>query len=221
MCRTGRRASMRLHAVLAFASACLTATNSYSQSQLPRSAQNEQAEREAAKRQLSQVLEHDPNNKEALFGLGRMMADEGDFSSAGAVFGKYVVISPAEPGAWAYLIRCAVGVDDPKRAAEAQRQIETLAPANLALHAQAACWLAGSTFREVTNKEFELVMSLAPSQAKSGSLWFSRLGQCYERAKDSNRAARAFQAAINLDPAIEGHYFQLAHLFATEGMARA
>ncbi len=210
---------MRLHAVLALAAAWLAATNSYSQSQPPNSVQNEQAEREAAKRQLSQVLEHDPNNKEALFGLGRLMADEGDFSSAGALFGKYVVISPAEPGAWAYLMRCAVRVDDPKRAAEAQRQIETLAPTNLALHAQAACWLAGSAFREVTNKEFELVMSLAPSQGKGGSLWFSRLGQCYERAKDSTRAARAFQAAINLDSDTQGHYFQLAHLYASEGLA--
>jgi tetratricopeptide (TPR) repeat protein len=210
---------MRLRIALALAAAWVAATNSYSQSQPPGSVKNEQAEGEAAKRQLTQMLEHDPNNKEALFGLGRLMADEGDFSSAGALFGKYVVISPAEPGAWAYLIRCAVGVDDPKKAADAQRQIETLAPANLALHAQAACWLAGSAFREVTNKEFELVMSLAPSQAKSGSLWFSRLGQCYERAKDSSRAARAFQEAIDLDPDTEGHYFQLAHLFAGEGMA--
>src|SRR6266851_2723659 len=192
---TGWRSSMRLRVALALAAAWLAATDSYSQAQPPISTQNEQAERKAAKRQLSQVLEHDPNNKEALFGLGRMMADEGDFVSAGMLFGKYVVISPAEPGAWAYLIRCAVGVDDPKRAADAQRQIESLAPANLALHAQAACWLAGSAFREVTNKEFELVMSLAPSQAKGGSLWFSRLGQCYERAMDSNKAARAFQAA--------------------------
>jgi tetratricopeptide (TPR) repeat protein len=210
---------MRLHAVLAVAMTWLVATNSYSQAQPPRSAQNEQTDREVAKRQLSQVLEHDPNNKEALFALGRLMADGGDFASAGALFGRYVVISPAEPGAWAYLIRCAVGVDDPKSAADAQRQIETLAPANLALHAQAACWLAGSTFREVTDKEFELVMSLAPSQGKGGSLWFSRLGQCYESAKDSSRAARAFQAAINLDPDTEGHYFQLAHLYAREGLA--
>src|SRR5260370_42568185 len=62
-------------------------------------------------------------------------------------------------------------------------------------------------------------MPLAPSQAKSGSLWFSGLGQCYERAMDSNKAARAFQEAIDLDPGTEGHYFQLAHLFAGEGMA--
>ncbi len=210
---------MKLHGVLALVAAWLAATSSYSQPQTARSAQNEQTEREAAKRQLSLVLERDPNNKEALFALGRMMAEGGDFASAGALFGRYVVISPAEPGAWAYLIRCAVGVDDPKSAADAQRQIETLAPANLSLHAQAACWLAGSTFREVTNKEFELVMSLAPSQGKGGSLWFSRLGQCYERAKDSSEAVRAFQAAINLDPDTEGHYFQLAHLYAREGLA--
>jgi len=163
---------MRLRIALALAAAWVAATNAYPQSQPPGSVKNEQAEGEAAKRQLTQMLEHDPNNKEALFGLGRLMADEGDFSSAGALFGKYVVISPAEPGAWAYLIRCAVGVDDPKKAADAQRQIETLAPASLALHAQAACWLAGSAFREVTNKEFELVMSLAPSQA--GLLGLSR-----------------------------------------------
>jgi len=210
---------LKLHAALALAVAWLVATNSYSQSQPPRRAQNERTEREAAKRQLSQVLERDPNNKEALFGLGRLMADEGDFVSAGSLFGKYVVISPAEPGAWAYLIRCAVGQHDLQEAADAQRQIERLAPASLALHAQAACWLADSAFHEVRNKEFELVMSLAPSQTSRGGLWYSRLGQCYERAKDSHRAARAFQAAIDLDPDTEGHYFQLAYLFATEGMA--
>ncbi len=209
---------MKLGVVLALAVACLVATSSYSQPQLG-PAQNEQPGREVAKRQLSQVLERDPHNKEALFGLGRLMADEGDFASARSLFARYVVISPTEPAAWAYLMRCGVGEDDPKGAADAQRQIENLAPANLALHEQAACWLASSAFREVTNKEFELVMALAPSQTSSGSLWFSRLGQCYELAKDASRAARAFQAAIDLDPDTESHYFRLAHLFAKEGMA--
>ncbi len=209
---------MKLRVVLALAVACLVATSSYSQPQLG-PAKNEQAGREAAKRQLSQVLERDPDNKEALFGLGRLMADEGDFASAKSVFTRYVIISPTEAAAWAYLMRCAVGEDDPKGAAHAQRQIENLAPANLGLHTQAACWLASSTFREVTNKEFELVITLAPSQTSSGSLWFSRLGQCYELAKDASRAARAFQAAIDLDPHTESHYFRLAHLFAKEGLA--
>ncbi len=209
---------MKLRVGLALAAACLVATNSYSQPQLA-PAQNEQAGREAAKRQLSQVLERDPSNKEALFGLGRLMADEGDFASARSLFARYVVISPTEPSAWAYLIRCAVGEDDPKSAVDAQRQIENLAPANLGLHTQTACWLASSTFREVTNKEFELVIALAPSQTSSGSLWFSRLGKCYELAKDASRAARAFHAAIDLDPDTESHYFQLAHLFAREGLA--
>ena len=209
---------MKLRVVLALAVACLVATSSYSQPQLG-PAKNEQAGREAAKRQLSQVLERDPDNKEALFGLGRLMADEGDFASAKSLFARYVVISPTVPAAWAYLMRCAVGEDDPKGAANAQRQIENLAPANLGLHTQAACWLASSTFREVTNKEFELVIALAPSQTSSGSLWFSRLGQCYELAKDASRAARAFQAAIDLDPDTESHYFRLAHLFAREGLA--
>ncbi len=209
---------MKLRVVLALAVACLVAINSYSQPQLG-PAKNEQAGREAAKRQLSQVLERDPTNKEALFGLGRLMADEGDFASARSLFARYVVISPTEPAAWAYVMRCAVGEDDPKSAAHAQRQIENLAPANLGLHTQAACWLASSTFREVTNKEFEIVIALAPSQTSSGSLWFSRLGQCYELAKDASRAARAFQAAIDLDPDTESHYFRLAHLFAREGLA--
>jgi tetratricopeptide (TPR) repeat protein len=165
------------------------------------------------------VLEHDPNNKEALFGLGRLMVEEGDFVSAGSLFQKYVAISSAEPAAWAYLIRCAVGQDDARGAADAQRQIEQLAPGNLALHAQAACWLAGSAISEVSRHEFELVMSLAPNQTSSGSLWYSRLGQCYQNAQDANRATRAFQAAIDLDPNTEGHYFRLAHLLASEGMA--
>src|SRR5258708_16773387 len=209
---------MKLRVVLALAVAWLFAAISYSQPQLG-PAQNEQTGREAAKHQLSQVLERDANNKEALFELGRLMADEGDFASAKSLFARYSVILPTEPSAWAYLMRCAVGEDDPKSASDAQRQIENLAPANLALHVKADCWLAGWAFRELTDKEFELVMSLAPSQASGGSLWFSRLGQCYERVKDSSRAARAFQAAIDLDPETEGHYFQIAHLFASEGMA--
>jgi tetratricopeptide (TPR) repeat protein len=97
--------------------------------------------------------------------------------------------------------------------------MERLAPTNLALHAQTACWLAGSAISEVTTHEFELVMSLAPDQAIGGGLWYSRLGQCYERAQDANRAARAFQAAIDVDPDTEGHYFRLSELLAREGMA--
>src|SRR6266849_4709302 len=216
---------MKLRVVWALGVACLAVVclangNSYSQPQPQLGpAQNEQAGREAAKRQLGQVLERDPDNKEALFGLGRLMADEGDFASAKSLFARYVVISPTEPASWAYLMRCAVGEDDRKGAAHAQHQIENLAPANLGLHTQAACWLAGSAFHDVTDKEFGLVMALARSQTSGGSLWFSRLGQCYELAKDTSRAARAFQAAIDLDPDTESHYFRLAHLFAREGLA--
>ncbi len=209
---------MKLHRALALAVAWLAATDSFSQPQAVRSAQNEQTEREAAKHRLRRVLEHDPNNKEALFQLGRLMVEEGDFASACPLLQRYVVIHPNEPGAWAYLVRCAVGQDDPRGASDAQRQIERLAPANLALHAQAACWLAGSAISEVTSHEFELVMSLEPYQTGSGGLWYSRLGQCYEQAHDPSRATRAFQAAIDLDPDTEGHYFRLAHLLAREGM---
>jgi len=69
----------------------------------------------------------------------------------------------------------------------------------------------------VTAHEFELVMSLAPNQTNSGGSWYSSLGQCYEHVHDPNRATRAFQAAIDLDPDTEGHYFRLAHVLASEG----
>jgi tetratricopeptide (TPR) repeat protein len=210
---------MNLRIALAFAVAWLGATDLYSQSQPARPAQNEPAERETAKLRLRRVLEQDPNNREALFRLGQLLLDEGDFVSASSLFREYVAISPAEPGAWAYLVRCAVGQNDTKGAADAQHEIERLAPANVALHAQAACWLAGSAISEVTRHEFELVMSLAPGQTSTGGPWYSRVGQCYEHARDTNRATRAFQTAIDLDPDTEGHYFQLARLFAREGMA--
>jgi tetratricopeptide (TPR) repeat protein len=210
---------MNLRIVLAFAVVWLGTTDLYSQSQPARPAQNEPAERETAKLRLRRVLEQDPNNKEVLFRLGQLLLDERDFDSASSLFTRYVALSPAEPGAWAYLIRCAVGQNDTKGAVDAQHEIERLAPANLALHAQAACWLAGSTIPGVTSREFELVMSLAPRQTSAGGPWYARVGQCYEHARDSNRATRAFQTAIDLDPDTEGHYFQLARLFAREGMA--
>lgn len=210
---------MKLRTAVVLAAACLAVPDSYSQSQRTRSTENEQTKREATKQRLSQVLEQDPNNKEALFGLGRLMIEEGDFASGGSLFQKYVVISPADPDAWAYLVRCAVDQHDARGAADAQSQIERLAPVNLALHAQAACWLAGSAITEVTRHEFDLVMSLAHNQARNGGRWYSRLGQCYEHAQDPSRAARAFQAAIDLDPDTEGYYFRLAELLAREGMA--
>src|SRR3989442_8770958 len=132
---------MKLQLALALAVSWLSSADSYSQSQPARSAQNEQTAQEVTKQRLLQVLEQDPNDKKALCELGRLMGEEGDFVSAAPLFRKYVGLSPAEPGAWAYLLRCAVGQHD---AADAQRQIERLAPTNLALHAQAACWLAGS-----------------------------------------------------------------------------
>jgi len=209
---------MKLRIALALALAWLAATDASSQPQLVPSSQNGQTKHEAENDRLRQVLEREPNNKEALFRLGRLMIEEGDFVSAGSLFQKYVLISPEEPGAWAYLVRCAVGQHDSGGAAGAQRQIERLAPANLALHTQAACWLAGSAISEVTRSEFELVMSLAPHQTSSGGLWYSRLGQCYEHAQEPNRATRAFQVAVDLDPDTEGHYFRLAHLLAREDM---
>ena len=210
---------MKLQLALALAVSWLFSADSYCQSRLQtvHSARKEQAAHEAAKQGLLRALEQDPNNKKALFELGRLMADDGDFAAAGPLFQKYVAISSGEPGAWAYLLRCAVGQHDAAEVAEAQRQIEILAPTNFALHAQAACWLAGSGIPEVTGREFELAMSLAPKQTRSGALWYSRLGQCYERAQDPNRATRVFQAAIDLDPDTEVHYIRLAHLLAREG----
>ncbi len=210
---------MKLPSALALAVSWLFSADSYCQShpQPARSPQHEQTAHEKTKHGLLQALEQDPDNKRALFELGRLMVEEADFASATPLFRKYVVISPAEPGAWAYLLRCAVGQHDVRAADAAQRQIEMLAPTNFALHAQAACWLAGSGTSEVTGREFELAMSLAPKQTRSGALWYSRLGQCYEHAQDPNRAARAFQAAIDLDPDTETHYFRLAHLLSREG----
>jgi tetratricopeptide (TPR) repeat protein len=209
---------MKLRIALALAVVWLAATDLYSEPQPAHPAQNEPTEREAAKLRLRRVLEQDPNNKESLFRLGQLLLEDRDFASASSLFRKYVALSPAEPGAWAYLIRCAVGQNDTKGAADAQHEIERLAPANVALHAQAACWLAGSTFSEVTRHEFDLVMSMAPGQTSGGGASYSRVGQCYERARDLDRATRAFQAALDLDPDTEDHYFQLASLFASEGM---
>jgi tetratricopeptide (TPR) repeat protein len=214
-----QRVLLKLPVALALAASSVASANSYPQSQPAPSAQNEQTAHEGTKRDLLQALEQDPNDKKALFELGRLIVDEGDFASATPLFRKYVVISPSEPAAWAYLLRCAVGQHDTAEVAEAQRQIEILAPTNLALHTQAACWLAGSGIPEVTGREFELAMSLAAKQTRSEALWYSRLGQCYERAQDPNRAARAFQASIDLDPDTEMHYFRLAHLLAREGQA--
>src|SRR5216117_1430886 len=184
---------MKLPVALALAVSWLAAANSYFQSQRARSARNEQTTRDAAKQGLREVLEQDPNDKKALFELGRLMVEDGDFVSAAPLFRKYVGLSPAEPGAWAYLLRCAAGQHDAREAADAQRQIELLAPTNFALHGQAACWLAGSGISEVTGREFELAMSLAPRQTRSEALRYSRLGQCYEHAQDPDRATRAFQ----------------------------
>src|SRR5258708_7703894 len=150
MCGMCRRASMKLQTALALAVACLAAAGSYPQSQPARPAQNEQTDREIAKHRLRQVLEHDPNNKEALFRLAQLMFQERDFESAESLFRKYVVISPGEPGAWAYLVRCAVGQNDPAAAADPQTQIERLAPDNLALHQQAARWLASPSIPALT-----------------------------------------------------------------------
>jgi tetratricopeptide (TPR) repeat protein len=181
--------------------------------------QGDQPAREDAKDQLSAQLKRNPENKQALFGLGQMMVEERDFETADLLFRRYVLIAPGEPGAWAYLVRCAAGQGRQAEAESARHKVEELAPTNLALHSQTACWLADSALSEVSEHEFEVVMRLASSQTKSGAAWYSRLGQCYEQAQDSNRAARSLQVAVDLDPDTEGHYFRLARLFAREGMA--
>src|SRR5438132_198577 len=125
---------MRLPLALALAVNWLSCADSYSQSQPTRPAQNGQTAHETTKQELLQVLEQDANNKRALFELGRLMVEEGDFASAAPLFRKYVVVSPAEAGGWAYLLRCAVGQHDAREAADTQRQVERLSPTNRAHH---------------------------------------------------------------------------------------
>jgi len=211
------RVPLKFQALFALSVTLLVPLDLPSQSRNGRPVQGQQTESEASKQRLRQTIEQDPYNKEALFRLAQLTLEEGDFASADALFRRYLVISPSEPGAWAYLVRCAVGQSDPKEAAEAQRQIEALAPTNVALHIQVACWLAGSGIADVTGREFELALSLAPKQSRGEASWYSRLGQCYERAQDQHRAVRALQAALDLDPQTEDNYFRLAHLLAREG----
>src|SRR5260370_40313350 len=128
-------------------------------------------------------------------------------------------MAPGDGGPGPCASRCAGAKLEGGGPAAAQRKTARWPAANLALHAQAACWLAGSAISEGTKREFELVMSLAPDQTSSAGPWYSRVGQCYEHARDTSRATRAFQAAIDLDPDTEGHYFRLAHLFPREGTA--
>jgi len=210
---------MNFLAVASLAVISLAATNPGFAPHSARPAQNQQSDREATKKRFRQSLELDPDNKEAVFGIARILVEEGDFASAQPLFQKYVAVSPADPGAWAYLLRCAVALKDPTGAADAQRQIERLAPVNLALHAQAACWLAESDFLGVTAREFDLVMSMLPSQPSRTAPSYLRLGQCYERALDTDRATLAFQAALDLDPQTEANYLPLAQLLAKEGQA--
>jgi len=108
-------------------------------------------------------------------------------------------------------MHCAVGEDDPKGAADAQLQLRTWhLPTSPCTRKLPAGWPLGIS--RIDRQRVELVMSLATSGQRRESVVLTLWGSAMSWRRTQSMAARAFQAAIDLDPDTESHYFRLAHL---------
>lgn len=170
---------------------------------------------DSAKREFQRVLQLDPAKKEALFNLGKLSYNDGEFARASEYFQRYLLRGP-EKSALVYLLRSALKLNDGATAEKTQQKLAELAPQDAALHAQIACWLAESRERDsdAAQKEFELVVSLAPEAPV-----YARLGQCYRRAGDQAKARNAYEKAIESAPDQEQYYTDVAELLSSQDLA--
>ena len=89
-----------------------------------------------------------------------------------------------------------------------------LAPQDAALHAKVACWLAESRDSPAAQKEFELVIGLAPEASL-----YAQLGHCYRQVRDQAKALAAYEKAIQRDPNQEQYYIEVAELLSSRDLA--
>ena len=169
----------------------------------------------AAKAEFQRVLQLDPAKKEALFNLGKLLYNEGEFASSSEYLRRFLSEGP-DKGALVYLLRCALKMNDGASVEKTQQELAKLAPQDVALHAQIACWLAESKEKDsavVAQKEFELVTALAPEARV-----YARLGQCYRKAGDQAKARSAYEKSIESDPDQEEYYMNMVELLSSRDL---
>jgi len=166
--------------------------------------QNEDFER--AGQSFRQVLEHDPANSRALWGLARTLRKMGDNAGTAPVLDRLVVVSPDFQQAWNLRGYVALENKDYRTAADSFQHLVMLSPANapayyaLARARRKAGDLAGAA------QAADQALALAPDYR---AVWMLR-AQIALAQQDAATAAESYQKAIDLGPATAQLYYSLA-----------
>jgi tetratricopeptide (TPR) repeat protein len=196
-------------------------------------------------KEFQRALEIDPNQREALYNLGKLMFDEKDFASASRYFAKCVALSPSDRDALSYLLRCAIVNNDGTQVAEIHEKLLRLLPREVQAHLEVGLWLAEGKFYDDAEEEFETALILSPdspavrynyaalclirglpqkaldllsplsSSEDKDARYHYLLGQCYERSQDAQKALLEYKRAMEIDPDQEVYYISLAALLAS------
>jgi tetratricopeptide (TPR) repeat protein len=203
-------------------------------------------DRDAGTTEFRYVLEIDPNHQAALYNLGKLSFDEGDYTASLAFFGRYLNHNSSDSNALIYMLRCALATQDRRTAQQLESRLRSLESRNAAFHARIGKWLGDAKLYEAADKEFALaaqmpdaspgvlhdyaslllkesrpqealeILSRVPESAANGADHHYLLGQCYERALDPRDAYREYSKAISIDPAQETYYASLAWLLLSQ-----
>jgi len=161
---------------------------------------------ELAFRCYAEVLDSEPDNVEALVGLGGLAAAHGQRVEAEALLQKALRIMPNQPIALRWLTSLLVGQGNGMEAVGMGRKAIAATPSDAQAHAALGLACLGAGLDEDAILAFRKAVEIEPQMAGA----YHNLGVAYQRDEQFENAIRSYRDAIRINPGMGASYLHMA-----------
>jgi tetratricopeptide (TPR) repeat protein len=162
---------------------------------------------------LKRPIELNPINDKALFELGWLYTDKGEFAQAEDIFKKIIELNPENDKAYFELGRCYEQRGGNNTAVEMYKKAIELNPENDKAYFELGLNNEHLKKYETAVEMYKKAIELDPKHDRA----YWGLASCYKHLGESNTAIEIFKKSIEMDPKNVGGYRGLALLFEEMG----
>lgn len=153
-----------------------------------------------AEREFRLALENEPNNQDALAGLGQVQVRRGRYSDAVPLLERATRVSSQMVSAFQTLGDAHLALGEPEKAATAYRQAVALAPEDVKLRLSLArALMEAAEFGEATSICRQTLRFVKNDSGRQAQV-YRQLGEIYSREGKAAEAVSALYKAAELDP---------------------